>query len=305
MLVINDGGDQVAVYALDAACQVVDVHTVPVDPYDPEDMAVARRRHHLAGRHRGQQRQPRRPWRCTHCGPTDPPRCTGSAIPTAPHDTEALLLAPDGTPYLVTKEVLGASGVYRPAAALVGRRHGRTGEGGRGQLHADRNAGRAGRSGRAADGRPAARSLATGGTWPLRTYTDAYVWPLTGSDVPAALAGTPVRVPLPDSPQGEAISFTADNRQLVVASEGSPSDLTVVPVPRGGRCRGEAPRVRRPVPSLTDFTSSGLSPITTGLIAAAVATLVVWLGGKFRRKPPGTATAPPVGAGSVRPGAAR
>ena len=47
----------------------------------------------------------------------------------------------------------------------------------------------------------------------LRTYTDAYVWPLTGSDVPAALAAAPTRIPLPDSPQGEAISFTADNRQ--------------------------------------------------------------------------------------------
>ena len=39
--------------------------------------------------------------------------------PDGPHDAEALLLAPDGTPYVVTKEVLGASGVYRPAAALV------------------------------------------------------------------------------------------------------------------------------------------------------------------------------------------
>ena len=41
------------------------------------------------------------------------------SYPDGPHDAEALLLAPDGTPYLVTKEVLGASKVYRPASALV------------------------------------------------------------------------------------------------------------------------------------------------------------------------------------------
>src|SRR3954451_7787729 len=106
----------------------------------------------------------------------------------------------------------------------------------------------------------------------VRTYTDAYVWPLTGSDVAGALAGRPVRVPLPDSPQGEAISFTADSRQLVVGSEGSPSALTVVPVPAAAApavaapAGTTAPTVPGPVPSLTDFTSSGLSPITTGLI---------------------------------------
>jgi hypothetical protein len=36
------------------------------------------------------------------------------------------------------------------------------------------------------------------------------------------------------------------------------------------------------VPSFTDLTRSGLSPITNGLIAAAAATVIVWLGGKLR-----------------------
>jgi hypothetical protein len=39
------------------------------------------------------------------------------------------------------------------------------------------------------------------------------------------------------------------------------------------------------VPSLTDLTRSGLSPITSGLIAAMVATVVVWLLGLVRRRP--------------------
>jgi hypothetical protein len=114
----------------------------------------------------------------------------------------------------------------------------------------------------------------------LRTYTDAYVWPLAGSNVVRALAGAPQRIPLPPSPQGEAISFSADSRALVVASEQLPSAVTVVPLP--APAPGAAPTVRAPV-SLTDLTRSGLSPITSGGIAVVVATIVVWLGGRLRR----------------------
>ena len=125
---------------------------------------------------------------------------------------------------------------------------------------------------------------ADGSALALRTYTDAYVWPLVGSDVPAALAAAPVRIALPDSPQGEAISFAADNRTLLVASEGVPSDVTVVPLAQETVAALTA-QATGPVPSLTDIGRSGLSPITNGLIAAAVATVVVWVGGKLRRRP--------------------
>jgi hypothetical protein len=118
----------------------------------------------------------------------------------------------------------------------------------------------------------------------LRTYTDAYVWPLVGSDVPAALAGAPVRIPLPESPQGEAISFTADSQQLLVAGEGLPSDLTVVPLPVAVTAAAQTAALGD-VPSLTDLTRSGLSPITSGVIAALVATVVVWIVGLVRRRP--------------------
>ncbi|UOY01628.1 hypothetical protein [Blastococcus sp. PRF04-17] len=109
------------------------------------------------------------------------------------------------------------------------------------------------------------------------------MWPLTGSDVPAALAAEPVRIPLPESPQGEAISFSADNRGLVVASEGLPSAVTIVPLtPPAIEAATALPDA--PVPSFTDLTSSGLSPITSALIAASFATIVVWLGGKIGRR---------------------
>src|SRR3712207_7350314 len=46
-----------------------------------------------------------------------PPRST--LFPYTTLFRSALLIAPDGTPYVVTKEVLGASSVYRPVAGLV------------------------------------------------------------------------------------------------------------------------------------------------------------------------------------------
>jgi hypothetical protein len=118
----------------------------------------------------------------------------------------------------------------------------------------------------------------------LRTYTDAYVWPLAGSDVPASLAGDPVRIALPDSPQGEAVSFSADGTSLVVASEGLPSAVTVVPIPAA---TAPAADTGAPDGSLTDVlteTDDGVSPLTAGLVAAAVATVVVWLFGRSRRR---------------------
>jgi hypothetical protein len=116
----------------------------------------------------------------------------------------------------------------------------------------------------------------------LRTYTDAYLWPLAGSDVPAALGAEPVRVPLPDSPQGEAVTFATDNRSLVVAGEGTPSAVVVVPTDES---LAPVARELSPAPEADAGVLGGdRSPFTSGLIAAAVATLVVWLGGLLRRR---------------------
>jgi hypothetical protein len=281
-LAMNDGGDQVSVFLLDAACRVVDVHTAAVDPYDPEDMAVAADGTvWLADT--GDNNSIRATVALIALRPDGSTSIYRLTYPDGAHDAEALLLAPDGTPYIVTKEILGASGVYRPGRALV--------DGGTVALAkvAGVNLTFTGTAGGPVG--QAGQLLVTGGAVAhdgsaiaLRTYTDAYVWPLSGSDVPAALAGTPVRVPLPDSPQGEAITFTADSRNLVVASEKLPSDLTVVPLAAGAVPATSA--ARSPVPSLTDLSRSGLSPITNGLIAAAAATVIVWIGGKLRRRPP-------------------
>jgi hypothetical protein len=282
MLAMNDGGDKVVVYLLDAHCQVIDVHTAAVDPYDPEDMAVADDGTVWVA-DIGDNNAVRTTVALLALHPDGSTGVYRLTYPDGPHDAEALLLAPDGTPYLVTKELLGASGVYRPASALVDG----------GTVVLDKAAtvtmtftgtpgGPVGQSGQllvtggavAADGRHLA----------LRTYTDAYVWPLAGDDVVGALAAAPVRIPLPDSPQGEAITFSADNLNLLVASEGLPSDLTRVPL-TAEVVDAPQPPPTGSVPSSADLTSSGLSLLTSALIAAAVATVVVWVGGRLRRRP--------------------
>ncbi len=282
VLAMNDGGNQLSVYLLDAACQVIDVHIAPIDPYDPEDKAVAADGTvWLADT--GDNTATRETVALLALRPDDSTSVYRLTYPDGAHDAEALLLAPDGTPYVVTKEILGASGVYSPASPLV--------DGGTVALakvaavnltFTGTAGGPVGQAGQllvtggavAADGRHLA----------LRTYTDAYVWPLAGSDVVGALAAAPLRIPLPESPQGEAVSFAADNLNLLVASEGLPSDLTRVPVAAAPAVAAPAP-AGTPVLSFTDLTSSGLSPYTSALIAAAAATVVVWIGGKLRRRP--------------------
>ena len=281
MFAINDGGDQLAVHVLDAACSVVDVRTAPVDPFDPEDLALAPDGT-LWIADVGDNRGERPTVALFALRPDGATEVYRLAYPDGPHDAEALLLAPDGTPYLVTKEVLGASAVYRPVSDLVAG-----GTVGLGKVTTvnftltGTDGGPVGRAGQlmvtggavSADGRLLA----------LRTYTDAYVWSLSGSDVVAALAREPVRVALPAAPQGEAISFAGDHRQLLVAGEGLPSEITVVPTGEQlapAAASGTAdPAAASP---LTALDPAG-SPLGAGLIAAAVATLVVWLGGKFRR----------------------
>ena len=282
MLAMNDGGNRMTVYLLDRTCRVVDVHTGSIDPFDPEDMAVgADGTVWLADTGDNLGKRP------TVALLAMRPGGAGGVYrlryPDGPHDAEALLLAPDGTPYIVTKEVLGSSGVYRPLAALSA-----TSTVGLGKVSTvnltltGTPGGPVGRAG---------QLMITGGAvapdghhLALRTYTDAYVWPLSGSDVVGALTGSPRRIALPPSPQGEAISFTADSRQLVVGSERLPSDISIVPLPVPPPATASGTPVSA-LPSLADLTHSGMSPITSGLIAALVATLVVWLGGKLRRRP--------------------
>src|SRR3954463_14600890 len=277
MVAINDGGDQLTVYVLDTSCAVVDVRTAAVDPYDPEDLAVGPDGT-VWFADIGDNRADRPTVALLALHPDGSTAIYRMSYPDGPHDAESLLLAPDGTPYFVTKEILGASGVYRPSAPLT-----------EGVVTPLERAAAVNFTLTGTEGGPVGRAgqlMATGGAVSrdgtmiaLRTYTDAYVWPLSNSDVPAALAGTPVRIALPPAPQGEAISFSADDRQLVVTGEGLPSDVTLLPA-----TAGPEPVAAAASATASGDADSGPPAFTAGLIAAAVATVVVWVGGLLIRR---------------------
>jgi len=281
-LVVDDGGDQVVVQELDASCAVVGERTAAVDPYDPEDLALgADGTVWLADT--GDNRLSRATVALIALRPDGSSQVFRLTYPDGPHDAEALLLAPDGTPYLVTKEVLGASEVYRPEGALdPGAAVALTKVADLPLTLTGTEGGPVGRAG---------QLMVTGGAvspdgaeLALRTYTDAYVWSLTGSDVAGALGTPPVRVALPPSPQGEAIAFAADGRSLVVSGEGLPAAVTVLPaVGALSPAAATAPADPAVDPAATAPADAPLSPWAAGAIAVVAAAVLVFGVGRLRR----------------------
>jgi hypothetical protein len=274
LLAMNDGGTRLELYVLDTGCRVVDVRTSPVDPYDPEDLALGADGT-IWFADIGDNRASRATVALLGMRPNGTTAVQRLTYPDGAHDAEALLLAPDGTPYVVTKELTGQSGVYRPAAPAADGRATPLTKVATVRMTATGTPG--GPVG------PAGQLLVTGGAvsrdgkfLALRTYTDAYVWPLTGSDVVGALARAPRRVALPPEPQGEAISFTEDDASLVVGGEQLPNDIDRVPVPA-------AAPASPAVPGPTAAARPGITTLSAALIAAGFATLVVWLAGLVRR----------------------
>jgi hypothetical protein len=159
---------------------------------------------------------------------TGPPDVWRLRYPDGPHDAESLVADPVGRRlYVITKALLGHSEVFEvppdpdPARIQPMTRVGTidfrlTGTPGGpspvGQLTATG-------AGMSPDG-----SLLA-----VRTYTDAYLWPVTGGQLAAALRRPPVRIPLPAQPQGEGIAVTAD--ALLLDSEGTGTPVYSVPLP--------------------------------------------------------------------------
>lgn len=222
---VNDGGTKVQVFVLGRDCAVQKVITSSTDPYDVEDLARS---------------SDGTLW-LSDTGDNDKKRDTVALLAVTPqgrttlyrltypdgaHDVEALLLDPKGTPYLVTKNPFGDTGVYRPAGELTSP--GPTPLQRVGSLNfktTDTQGGPVGSFGSV---------LVTGGATSadgkvvaLRTYTDAYLYSAPDGDVAAALGRAPVRIPLPNEPQGEAIAFDPDGT-LLSAGEGAGQPIRTV-----------------------------------------------------------------------------
>lgn len=223
---VNDGGTRLEVAILDEDCRVRDLITAPTDPYDVEDLALGPDGTLWLG-DTGDNRS-RRETAALHALSRD-----GTSVlyrltyPDGPQDAEALVVDREGTPYIITKNVLGSSRVYRPAQPLTSPGPTPLEEVATISLLPTGTPG--GPVG------PAGSVLITGAALShdgrvvaVRTYTDAYLYPVADGDIVAAFSREPVRVPLPHEKQGEAIAFTPDGT-LLSASEGRGEPLRSVP----------------------------------------------------------------------------
>jgi len=231
---MTDGGRSVAVHRLDADCEIADTRTADIDPFDAEDLALGPDPEGSGAAlwvadtgDNGLSRDAVAVIVLPARGEAQLHRLT---YPDGPHDAEALLVDADGVPFVITKEVGSPAGVYRPAAPPP-----RTGPTPLERVaevslpSSDTEGGPIGGTGsRTVTG---AGMSADGQVVALRTYTDAWLYPVPDGDLAAALSGEPARVPLPGEPQGEAVAFEADGT-LLSASEtrgGRPGELRAVP----------------------------------------------------------------------------
>ncbi|OXM66521.1 MULTISPECIES: hypothetical protein [Amycolatopsis] len=282
---INDGGTKVQIFVLGRDCAVQRVISGSTDPYDVEDLArAADGTFWLADT--GDNRKQRDTVALLAVTPQGKVTLHRLTYPDGQHDAEALLLDASGTPYLVTKNPLGEAGIYRPAQKLASP----------GPTPLERVGSLTIKSTDTPGGPVAGFGsvLVTGGAVSadgkvvaLRTYTDAYLFAAPDRDVAAALRREPVRVPLPDEQQGEAIAFDSDGT-LVSASEGT-GPIRVVhgatalvadaePADEGGQSSGSGGEAAGP------SGEGGVDTVPGLLLAVVIAGGVVFAWTKLRKR---------------------
>lgn len=261
----NDSGDLGRWFAVDGQGRTTAVHplrgVVPVDVEDgalgPDGALVLADIGDNTARRRSVALHTTRPGGAT--------RTTVLRYADGPHDAEALLLHPrTGQVLVVTKELLGArayearDGVLEPVAPVAVRA--------------------SGTAGGPAPTR-AAQLLVTGGAvspdgrrLALRTYTDAYVYEVPDDDLVAALRTEPRALPLPATPQGEAVTWTRDGSALLTSSEGAGGPVHRVPVPAPRVTAAPALPVPSPVPDglgrPVAVAGAGAAALLAGLVVA-------------------------------------
>lgn len=269
---IGDSGSDDMVAEMDTQCAVRQWLPVPIDPRDVEDLAVGPDgRLWLADL--GDNNRQRESVALIGMG-----RDGGASgvlhrltYPDGPHDGEALLLGPDGVPVIVTKVVRGEAGVYVPADGATMGSLAEPGPSPLVQVGTVQFA----KTTTAGGPIPGVKLTsitggavsADGDVVALRTYTDVYLYRVSGGDIAGALAGQPTRVPLPGQPQGEAIAFTADG-DLLAGSEAAAGGLPPLLGLRGAvGLAGESAAAAATAPS-----SSAASASAPSISASAAST---------------------------------
>ncbi|TWF74337.1 hypothetical protein FHX44_11217 [Pseudonocardia hierapolitana] len=210
---MSDGGRRVQVHRIDRSnCAVIDTRAADVDPYDVEDLAVGPDGALWVG-DLGDNERRRETVAVVVLPERGDARLHRLAYPDGPHDAEALLVDSHGRPFVITKEVGRPAGLYRTADAPDGE--GPTPLLRVGELALPASDTLGGPVGGIGTRLITGAALSADGTVAaVRTYTDAWLFPMSGGDLVAAFNQAPVRVPLPDEPQGEAIAFEPDGTLL-------------------------------------------------------------------------------------------
>ena len=122
-VVVNDGtdiGDRKRVFFLDNKCKIVKEARFKSNALDPEDLALSPDRKNVWVADIGDN-DAKRPRIALWMLPADGSKQATIyrlAYPDGAHDAEALLIAKDGTPIIVTKSTSGKAGIYVPTAKL-------------------------------------------------------------------------------------------------------------------------------------------------------------------------------------------
>ncbi|SEC25809.1 Esterase-like activity of phytase [Amycolatopsis tolypomycina] len=272
---INDGGSKVQVFVLGRDCKVQKVLTDRTDPFDVEDLArTPDGRLWLSDT--GDNQKGRLTVALLEMSPEGKVTLRRLTYPDGQHDTEALIMDKAGTPYLITKDILGEARVYRPSGPLTSPGPTTMEKVGTVKIATtDTQGGPVGSIGSVLV--TGGASMPDGSAVALRTYTDAYVYAAPDGDVLAALQRNPVRIPLPGEKQGEAIAFDPDGT-LISGSEGVGQPLRTV---RGAAALAASAAPTSDGTSATSAGGGGGSPDGGGvpvLPAAGIAVAVVGLG---------------------------
>ncbi len=295
----NDSGDSARFFALDARSgKTLATYDVPgAANVDWEDLAVARDRSGVPsiwladiGDNDGARAEIRvyrvdepRVAAGTEAS-TGAPEIWRLRYPGGPVDAESLAVAPGGAAYIVTKSIFGASEVYALPAHSDPDRVQALRAVGKVDFHLTGTPGGPNVVGQlTATG---AALSADGSLLAIRTYTDAYLWRVRGGDVARALRGPPVRVALPQQPQGEGIAV--DSTRLIIDSEHAGSAVFAIALPRLPAAVPSRSRNVSPPPTAGAGTGRSRSSgrgWAIGVGAAAVAiVLAVGLGRRSRRR---------------------
>ncbi|GAB2605651.1 hypothetical protein Aab01nite_00350 [Paractinoplanes abujensis] len=221
-VVVNDGSDfadRRRIFFLDSTCKVTRTVAYPSRPRDTEDLArgadgtlwVAD-----IGDNSG-SRSTIAVWKLAPGAKR--PVLFRMSYPDGARDAEALLVTPADVPVVVSKEG-GTAGLYVPTGPLSRNSTAPLRKAGEVTLPTSTTSNPFSFLGRAVV--TGAATSPDGRHVVLRTYADAFEFDVPGGDVIRALTtGQPRQIALPDEPQGEAITYSADGRSLLTVSESS------------------------------------------------------------------------------------